>query len=350
MMIKNAWYMAAWAHELSATPLARRICNDPVVLFRTGEGEPVALIDACCHRGAPLSRGAVVKCGIRCNYHGMVFDKDGLCVEIPGQQSIPRKARVRSYPVVEKDSMIWIWMGNSELANPADILDYPYHGDRVNWPTRFAMSPARSNYLLLVDNLLDATHLAYVHPDSVGGAAPDVHFRAQMNVQRTRDGVRSERHMNGSPAPPAYTNCVAFSGPVDRWQEFDFIAPAVVLQYSGAVEAGKSREDRIGPRFDMRLFHALTPETQTTSFYFWSASNGHAKNDLAATDLIVTEITKAIVEDKAMVEAQQERISELGEDRLVDNRSDAVRILMRQAVDRFAKNSEGAGEPAGAQA
>jgi phenylpropionate dioxygenase-like ring-hydroxylating dioxygenase large terminal subunit len=349
MVIKNAWYMTAWAHELTAMPLARRICNNPLVLFRTDDGVPVALMDACCHRGAPLSRGAVVKSGIRCNYHGLVFDKDGRCVEIPGQDSIPRKAKVRSYPVVEKDSMIWIWMGEAERADPAAILDYPYHRDPVNWPTRFAMSPARSNYLLLVDNLLDATHLAYVHPDSVGGAAPDVHFRAQMNVQRTADGVRSERLMQNSPAPPAYTNCVPFSGPVDRWQEFDFIAPTVVLQYSGAVGAGQNRQNSAGPRFDMRLFHALTPETDTTSFYFWSASNGHAKSDLSATDLIVKEITQAIVEDKAMVEAQQERISELGEDWLVDNRSDAVRILMRQAVDRLANSSEGAGELARAE-
>ena len=146
--------------------------------------------------------------------------------------------------------------------------------------------------------------------------------------------------------PPAYTHCVAFSGPVDRWQEFDFIAPAAVLQYSGAVEAGQRRENSTGPRFDMRLFHALTPETDTTSFYFWSASNGHAKGDLSATDLIVQEITKAISEDKAMIEAQQERISELGEGWLVDNRSDAVRILMRQAVERLAKSAAGTEEAA----
>jgi vanillate O-demethylase monooxygenase subunit len=341
MMVRNAWYMAGWAHELTTTPLARRICSDPIVLFRTEEGEAVALLDACSHRGAPLSRGAIVKCGIRCNYHGLVFNKEGICVQIPGQDTIPRKARVRAYPIHEKDNMVWIWMGDTERADPADILDYPFHNDPVNWPTRYEMAPAKANFLLLIDNLLDATHLAYVHPDSVGGASPDVHFRAEMVIKRTGDGVRSERLMKGSPAPPAYTNCVPFEGPVDRWQEFDFIAPAVVLQYSGAVLAGENREKSQQMRFDMRLFHALTPETDTTCFYFWSASNGHAKNDMLATDKIVDEITKAIVEDKAMVEAQQERICELGEDGLVDNRSDSVRILMRQAVNRLAESTGG---------
>ncbi len=340
MIVRNAWYVAGWGHELSTTPLARRICNDPIVLFRTEEGEAVALLDACSHRGAPLSRGSVVKCGIRCNYHGLVFDAAGVCVEIPGQTSIPRKARVRAYPLHEKDNMVWIWMGEAEQANPADILDYPIHNDSVNWPTRYKMAPASAGYLLLVDNLLDATHLAYVHPDSVGGASPDVHFKAEMVVERTNNGVRSQRSMKDSPAPPAYTNCVPFEGPVDRWQEFEFFAPAVVLQYSGAVLAGENRQTSQRQRFDMRLFHALTPETETTSFYFWSASNGHAKNDMSATDLIVDEITKAIVEDKAMVEAQQERLSELGEDWLVDNRSDGVRLLMRQAVARLADEAQ----------
>jgi len=342
MIVRNAWYVAAWSHEIGTVPLARRVCNEPVVLFRDEGGTPAALLDACCHRGAPLSRGTVTSCGLRCNYHGLVFATDGTCVEIPGQDFVPRKARVRAYPIVEKDQIIWIWMGDAAKADPADILDYPYHDDRTNWPTRFAMAPARSNYLLLVDNLLDATHLAYVHPDSVGGAAPGVHFGAEMRVDRLANGVRSQRTMKDSPAPPAYYKCVPFDGPVDRWQEFEFVAPAVVLQYSGAVEAGEDRATSTGRRFDMRLFHALTPETDTTCFYFWSAANGHAKGDLSATDRIVVEITKAIVEDKAMVEAQQERISEFGEDWLLNNRSDEVRVLMRRAVSRLASVADSA--------
>jgi vanillate O-demethylase monooxygenase subunit len=342
MIVENAWYVAAWAQEIGTCPLARRICNEPVVLFRTEDGTASALLDACCHRGAPLSRGTIVPCGIRCNYHGLVFDRDGACVSIPGQDFVPRKARVRAYPIVEKDQIIWIWMGDPARADPADILDYPFHDDVVNWPTRYEMAPARSNYLLLVDNLLDATHLAYVHPDSVGGTAPDVHFEAEMEVRRTERGVRSDRRMKHSPAPPAYSNCVPFDRPVDRWQEFEFVAPTAVLQYSGAVEAGEDRATSTKRRFDMRLFHAITPETDTTSFYFWSASNGHAKGDMAATDKIVVEIGKAIIEDKAMVEAQQERLTELGEDWLLNNRSDEVRVLMRRAVSRLAKEADAA--------
>ena len=57
MFIRNAWYVAAWADEISETPLARRICNEPVVLFRDQQNHVAALLDMCCHRGAPLHMG-----------------------------------------------------------------------------------------------------------------------------------------------------------------------------------------------------------------------------------------------------------------------------------------------------
>jgi vanillate O-demethylase monooxygenase subunit len=103
MLLRNAWYIAAWADEIGAEPLARRICNDPVVLFREGSGAVGILADRCCHRAAPLHRGAVVDAGIQCGYHGLVFDTSGKCVGIPGQRLIPEDARVRFYPVVEKE-------------------------------------------------------------------------------------------------------------------------------------------------------------------------------------------------------------------------------------------------------
>jgi len=344
MVITNAWYVAAWADELSINPLARRICNEPIVLHRTLEGAPAALRDSCCHRGAPLSLGTVVEAGIRCNYHGLVFGADGSCVHIPGQDMIPKKARVQSYPLVEKDQLIWIWMGERAEADPTQIVDYPYHNDTVNWPSDHDVLHVKANYLLLVDNLMDATHLAYVHPSSVGGMAPGVHFKADMVVKPMDRGVRIDRRMPNSPPPPTYNNCVAFPGNVDRWQEFEFVAPGTVIQYSGAVEAGAGRENKECIRFDMRLFHALTPETETTSFYFWSAANGHQTDDPAATARIVKEITVAFSEDKAMVEAQQVRLSELGEDWLVDNRSDAPRIAMRRAVERMRRRSPSVAE------
>jgi phenylpropionate dioxygenase-like ring-hydroxylating dioxygenase large terminal subunit len=94
MFIRNAWYVAAWADEIGDAPLARRICNEPVVLFRDKEGHAAALLDICCHRGAPLHMGMVIEEGLQCGYHGLVFDRSGACVHVPGQTHILERTRV----------------------------------------------------------------------------------------------------------------------------------------------------------------------------------------------------------------------------------------------------------------
>jgi vanillate O-demethylase monooxygenase subunit len=347
VIVRNAWYVAAWSRELDEAPLPRRICGEPIVLFRTTDGKVSALRDSCVHRGAPLSLGTVVPNGIRCNYHGLVFDHDGTCVEIPGQELIARRACVPRYPVHEKNKIVWIWMGDPASADPSEILDYPIHDQSDRWPTKYGVLPCKANYLLLIDNLLDATHLAYVHPSSVGGAAPTVHFEAQSTLDRTPNGLYLGRLMPGSPAPPVYNNCVPFAGPVDRWQEFTFVAPAVVIQYSGAVETGASRDDWSCTRFDMRIFHAITPINDTESYYFYTVSNGHHVDDLKANEIIASEIARTLIEDKTIVEAQQERLTEFGEGWLVSNRSDAARLEMRRAVRRMKKRDLSPGEGVG---
>lgn len=336
MIVRNAWYVAAWADEISTTPLARRICNEPIVLFRTFDGKACALIDSCAHRGAPLSLGTVVERGIRCNYHGVVFGCSGQCTEIPNQEMIPERARVKSFPLVEKDQILWIWIGDDEKADSSLIPDYPFHGDK-NWPGKHTMAHVASNYLLIADNLLDATHLAYVHGSTVGGSEPNVHMTAEASLKPTENGHRYERMMKGAPPPPAYSACVKFDGLIDRWQEFDFIAPSTVLQYSGGVPAGADPKTAGAPRFDMRILHSATPATDNTCYYFYSVANGHLTDDPQATETIFEQIAAAIVEDKLFIEAQQKRVDELGEERLFDNAADSARIMARRAVAKYAK-------------
>src|SRR5665213_3326669 len=176
MFARNSWYIAAWGDEVGDAPLARRICNDPVVLFRGREGRAAALADLCCHRAAPLSRGTVVEQGIQCGYHGLIIDSAGKCVKVPGQRLIPGDAAVKSYPLVEKNQLIWVWMGDPSLADPATIVDFPYHD---TWPNKHACYPIRGNYMLMVDNLMDLTHLGYLHAKTVGGN-PGQHVDAEM--------------------------------------------------------------------------------------------------------------------------------------------------------------------------
>ena len=127
MYLYDAWYVAAWDHELSEGALARTLLEQPVVLFRTASGRAVALEDRCCHRLAPLSLGKVIGEEIQCGYHGLKFDSTGACTEVPSQTRVPPDARVRSYPVVERHCWIWIWMGDPDAADDTLIPDMYWH-------------------------------------------------------------------------------------------------------------------------------------------------------------------------------------------------------------------------------
>ena len=121
--LKNAWYVAGWSNEYGQKLVAQRLLNECVVLYRKQDGTPVALEDACPHRKLPLSKGTLKDDAIECGYHGLTFDGSGKCIAAPTQpEQIPEKARVRSYPVVDRYRLLWIWMGEPELADPNDIV------------------------------------------------------------------------------------------------------------------------------------------------------------------------------------------------------------------------------------
>lgn len=334
MFLKGAWYIAGWAYEFTDKPLARTLLNEHVVLYRDKSGKAAALEDRCCHRGAALSMGEVCDTGLMCGYHGLIFDTNGQCVEIPGQPRIPQRARVRSYPIVEKNEFCWIWMGEAEKADPALILDYPYNDDYRNWPHKHAVLPVQCDYRLLVDNLMDLTHLGYIHRKTIGGD-PNTHVQAEMKIEQAVNGVKYTRWMLNSQPPPTYVAAAGFKGKVDRWQEFEYYAPSYILQYSGATDAGTGAyEGKREGGFQLRLFHGITPETESSCFYFWSAANGYRTDDPKATDQLHEQIAFTFNEDKVFVEEQQKRLEQYDEDLLVDIISDAPRVQMRRYLER----------------
>jgi phenylpropionate dioxygenase-like ring-hydroxylating dioxygenase large terminal subunit len=335
MFVRNAWYIAAWADELTDKPLARRILDEPVVLFRDRAGKAAALADRCCHRGTPLSLGEVAGAGLQCGYHGLVFDGAGKCVHIPGQDKIPEKAAVPSYPLVERDHFLWIWMGAASRADAGRIPDASHHNDAAHWPERHDRLHIAGSYLLMVDNLMDLTHLGYVHRRTIGGN-PSQHVDAKMETVPTETGLRFTRWMLDSPPPPTYVRAWGFTGRVDRWQEFEWVAPSNVRQWTGAKDAGAGayQGNRDGG-FQFKLFHGLTPETETSCNYFFSTANGWDPANDSASDQFFRESRETFLEDKHVVEQQQARLAEFGEDWLVDIVSDATRLRMRRRLDRM---------------
>ena len=338
--VRNAWYIAAWGEELDNGILARTIMNQPMVIYRDAQGKVGMLEDRCCHRGAPLTHGEVVEKGLQCGYHGLTFDTSGNCVEVPGQKNIPPQARVRSYPVVERNQIIWVWMGDPALADESKIVPYPYHDQPEKWPHRKAMFQIKTNYALMIDNLMDLTHLGYVHTKTIGGQ-PSAHVGAQMEQKLTEQGAYFIRWLPDHNPPPTYVKGAGFTGKVDRWQEFEFVGPSVVLQWSGAIDVGKgAKENRDQYGFHLRILHAATPETDTTFHYFWSTSNGYRQDDPQATEDMYQEIYPTFIEDKVIMELQQQRI-DLDPDRdLVEIHADGALSLARIALDKMVANDQ----------
>lgn len=305
MFVRRAWYVAAWASEVGSQPLARTLLGEPLVLFRVGDGTAAALEDRCCHRGLPLSRGEVVADTLVCGYHGLAYDRSGRCVGIPGQDTVPPQVRVRSHPVVEQDELLWIWMGEPEAADPVLIPAFPFHNDRQRWPHRVCTQRIACSYRLVVDNLLDLTHLAFVHKRTIGGD-PKAHTGADFDVSPTERGVRFMRWLPDSVPPPTYVQAVGFKGRVDRWMEFEYIAPGVVHQFTGALDV-EARARETGLRdggFALRIMHAITPESADSCHYFWSGCHGYRQDEPAVTDQLFAALSATFAEDAIILEAQ----------------------------------------------
>ena len=348
MFLKNVWYVAAWSSDVVAgRPVARTIVGDSLVLFRTAAGTVAAIEDRCIHRGMPLSAGESEGDIVRCPYHGLEFDGTGRCTKIPGQESIPRDAAVRSYPVVDQDALVWIWMGDHDRANPADIPAHPYHTDPA-WAWSKILLEVNAGWQLFNDNLLDLSHLGHVHKRTIGGD-PDAHANAEMPTVRDGDRVHVRRWLLDSTPPPFYKNAGNFSGSIDRWQEIDF-RPGLLEFYTGATDAGTGAyEGRRNGGVHIRHLHGITPQTDYSTLYFFTQARNFGLDVPGLTEKLHDLAVLTFQEDKAVLEAQQEQLLRNPEGRTINIRSDAGGVHARRIVEeRYAAERNSTPEPAGA--
>jgi phenylpropionate dioxygenase-like ring-hydroxylating dioxygenase large terminal subunit len=302
--IHDSWYVAAWDHEIGTDALfARTLLGKPLVFYRTAAGAVVALDDRCCHRAAPLSIGRKEGDCVRCLYHGLKFDATGACVEMPGQERIPPAACVRSYPVVERDRFVWVWMGDPARADASRILDFFWHS-HAGWRMKPGYIHYQANYQLVVDNLLDFAHLSYVHPTTLG--TPSVaQVRAQ--VAPIEGGLRITRWALDDDMPPNHRRVARFQGRVERWQIYEWHPPAFMRMDAGSAPAGTGApEGSIAPE-SMRFRHTSvqTPETADTTHYFFCQARDFLLDDAAVTEAVHQDVCTAFAEDRTIIEAQQ---------------------------------------------
>lgn len=333
MFLRNYWYVAAADTEIGRVPFARIILGEPVVLFRTEAGTPVAFEDRCPHRHLPLSMGKLAGDELQCRYHGLRFGVDGGCVRIPGQHHIPQTAKVKTYPVVERYHWIWIWMGDPALADPAAITDFHWLDD-PNWGAKSSYLHVDANWQLVVDNLLDLTHLAFVHETTIGNLALAEH--AQVKVARAADNVIVTRWIIDQAPPPTFKKVGGFSGNVDRWQIINFAPPSFLRLDVGATPTGTGAPEgkRVGG-INMRNLNAITPETETTSHYFWGQAHDFDVKNRETTDKIFDQIQTAFLEDVEIFSAQQRNLNLVPNPPQLDIAADAGTIQARRILLRL---------------
>ena len=338
MFLRNCWYVAAWDNEVGREPFARLLLNEPVVMFRTEDGTPVALADRCCHRALPLSMGKLVGDRLQCGYHGLEFDASGACVGVPGQSTVPPGAQVRAYPLVERWQWLWIWMGDPALADESQIPDW-WWMDHPDWRVVKGNGgkplPTACDYELVTDNLLDLTHLTFVHTDTIGN---DEITRFPCKTERQANGVRMERMMHDVDPAPFYKMAGKFPGNVDRWQVVDTILPAHTDVDVGCAEIGSGVLD--GDRNQGIAFHALnsaTPETETTCHFFYAHPRLFATDSDEMDEVYRRDFYKVFMEDVVIMEAQQKNRDREPARGFIDINVDSPALTVRRMLrDRIA--------------
>jgi vanillate O-demethylase monooxygenase subunit len=331
MFPRNAWYVAATPDELGRELLGRTLLDRPVVLYRREDGTPVALEDRCSHRFLPLSKGYLVGDVVQCGYHGLEFDCTGACVHVPGQKSVPADAGVAAFPLCEKWRFVWIWMGDPALADQALIPEI-WRNEHPDW-TVVVGEPIhmRGDYRLVADNLLDPSHVSFVHRSTLG-----TNVVAEIPQIATQDGdtVRVTRWILDSPPAPVYAKLGKFDGNVDRWQIMTFTPPSMVEVDMGSCVAGSGAQQ--GDRshgIELRAYNLVTPETAESSFYFWTHVRNFAIDDAAVTEMVRGNFVETFAEDVAVIEAVQDGLKRYADAPVINLAVDAGAIRARRVID-----------------
>jgi vanillate O-demethylase monooxygenase subunit len=327
MFVRNCWYVIAWDHEVPHDALfSRTVLGEAILLYRTGEGEIVALRDRCCHRLAPLSKGRKEGDCVRCGYHGLLFDATGRCIEIPGTETVPEKARVQRYPLAVKNKWVFVWMGDPAKADLA-LLPDNFSCDDPGWDYVPGYMHYATPQQLICDNLLDFSHLSYVHEKTLGGSSAIAQARAE--IEPVPRGIRVRRRVHDVPPPPYYRSVREIAGNLDRWFVYDFVLPGTLLMHSGGRPV-EDAEDDMRRAVRLHSCQTVTPETGTTSHYFFQQSRRIEDGAPSIAEALYRSLLVAFEEDRAMITAQSHAIT-------ADPDQPMLLLAMDAAVVRFRK-------------
>lgn len=340
--IRNTWYAAAWSEDIGRALFPRMLLNEAIVFYRKEDGTPCALRDRCPHRFAPLSIGKLIGDEVECLYHGLRFNCAGQCTDNPnGAGVIPHAAKVRSYPVAERWGLVWIWMGDPALADPALIPEFHWLTDTKRFTATHGTIKLNANYLLVMDNLTDLTHASFVH---VATFEPREMARNAFKITEQNDQVWTRVFIPDMEVPAFFTLLRGLTGRMDHWLEMRCDPPGAMITFYGVTEPGKSREEGWGT-YNPNI---ITPETDRTTHYFWGSTRDFDLDDEAMTKTTREGAAYAFEhEDRPVLEAQQAALGDvdLMELRPVLLANDAASARARRIIQKRIELEQRAAQP-----
>ena len=312
MFLRNAWYVAARDRDVADKPMAVTMLGEKLVIYRKTDGSLAALEDACAHRKLPLSMGRVQGDEIECGYHGMVYDCSGRCTRIPYMDRMPTGARVRSYPIAVRNGLAWVWMGEAAKADPATIFAVEHWDDPTWGCNEGGELTIACNYLYVTDNLLDPSHVSWVHQSSFAGSACE---DTPLDVAVTDTGVTVSRWMMDVEPAPFYQPFLKFAGRCDRKQQYEVRYPShalirAIFTPAGSGGAAREAEPPHPDVFLMDSYNFMTPVDENTTRYFWFQMRNFAPGDADVSRRFTESVRAAFDEDRVVLEAVHKGMAE----------------------------------------
>jgi vanillate O-demethylase monooxygenase subunit len=337
-LIHDAWYVAALGSEVGREPFARTILGRSIVLYRTQEGTPVALRNRCCHRSFPLSRGRLEGDTLVCGYHGLRYDTSGRCTEIPMQKSVPSSVRVRAYPLKEVGDFIWIWPGDPGKADQGS-LPHQFWMKDIGWDTRIAYLHVKGSYVHLHENLLDLSHLTFLHATTFG--TPE-YARAPVEAKIENDDIQVWRHVECK-LPPIYAKPLGWSGMLAKRSSGScFVSPAMHVNtgiFTNLEAPALNKE----PTPTVKVAQLITPESHRSTHYWTLLARNFIRGDEAISNFMIDQQLAAFREDVFALE-EIDKLSQLEHDqgfREVSIPTDRAGVLMRRRLKKWADLESG---------
>lgn len=299
---RNQWYVAAHSGEVGRTLLNRWLLDEPVCLYRKLDGDPVALVDRCIHRQMPLSQGRLKDDFLECGYHGILYNSEGRAERIPSQGHVPPACKVHRFPLFERWGLVWIWMGDPELADESMVPDHHWITDPA-WNTVWGTLHMNARAQLLNENLLDLSHLEFLHAGSIG---TEKIAEAPVTAEFADTVVRVARPMFDIDCPPFFTKTMGITGRIDRGQVAEYFAPGFHITHVSAKPAGDPDDSR---KCSQKAIHGVTPERGNSTHYFWCHARDYKIDDPEVTELMQHGMETVFMQDVTASEAIEEIIS-----------------------------------------